>query len=142
MSLAGVYTDTSTIFLQPRPLARYPGSFVLLPLLPRPRTVKPLPAEVWSKVLSYVIDEEDGRIGIPVPERRARWRERWRLLLVCKPWVVSVYYGGGWSTKSRLPQRNADTPAFDYLCTNLPVILGNRSSSTLLECAHLHRKRA
>ncbi|KAI9446796.1 hypothetical protein H4582DRAFT_1908448 [Lactarius indigo] len=90
MSLAGVYTETPTIFLQPRPLARYPGSFVLLPLLPRPRQVRPLPAEVWSKVLSYVIDDEDGWICVPVPERRARLRERWRLLFVCKPWVEIV----------------------------------------------------
>ncbi|KAH9174184.1 hypothetical protein EDB89DRAFT_1849203 [Lactarius sanguifluus] len=90
MSLAGVYTETPTIFLQPRPLARYPGSFVLLPLLPRPRLVKPLPAEVWSKVLSYVIEDEDGRIGVPVPEKRVRLRERWRLLFVCKPWVEIV----------------------------------------------------
>lgn len=90
MSLAGVYTETPTIFLQPRPLARYPGSFVLLPLLPRPRLVKPLPAEVWSKVLSYVIEDEDGRIGVPVLERRVRLRERWRLLFVCKPWVEIV----------------------------------------------------
>lgn len=60
-----------------------------MPLLPRPRPVKPLPAEVWSKVLSYVIDDgADCRMG--VPEKRARLRRKWELLFVCKPWVVSI----------------------------------------------------
>ena len=97
MSLAGVYTETPAIFLQPRPLARTPGSFVLLPLLPRPRPVKPLPAEVWSKVLSYVIDDGEDCRRMGVPEKRARWRKKWRLLFVCKHWVVSIV--------SFLPQR-------------------------------------
>jgi hypothetical protein len=90
MSLvAGTHTETPAILLQPRPLARTPGRFVLLPLLPQPRSVRPLPAEVWSKVLSYVIDDgADGRMG--VPEKRARWRKKWELLFVCKPWVVSI----------------------------------------------------
>jgi hypothetical protein len=89
MSLAGIYTETPVIFLRPRPLARTPGSFVLLPLLPQPRPVKPLPEEVWSKVLSYVVDDgEDGRTDIP--ERRARLRKKWDLLFVCKLWVVSI----------------------------------------------------
>jgi hypothetical protein len=88
MSVAGTYTETPAVFLRPRPLARAPGSFILLPLLPQPRPAKPLPAEVWSKVLSYVIsDQEDGRVG--VPERRALLRKRWKLLFVCKSWVVS-----------------------------------------------------
>lgn len=90
MSLAGVYTETPTIFLQPRPLARHPGSFILLPLLPGPQPVKPLPADVWSTILAYVIDDEDDQIGTPVPERRTRSRERWRLLFVCKSWVEIV----------------------------------------------------
>ncbi len=109
MSLAGVYTESPAVFLKPRPLSRHPGSFLLLPLLPRPRPVKPLPAEVWSKVLSYVIDDEDGRIG--VSEKRVRFRERWRLLFICKPWVVSVAFlsirgsnSVGWGTPSRPPQ--------------------------------------
>ncbi|KAI0303505.1 hypothetical protein B0F90DRAFT_1667375 [Multifurca ochricompacta] len=89
MSLADLYTESPAIFLRPRPLARSPGSFILLPLLPRPRPVKPLPAEVWSTVLSYVIDDvEEGRLG--VPERRALLRDKWRLLFVCKPWVDVV----------------------------------------------------
>jgi hypothetical protein len=89
MSLAGIYTETPAIFLQPRPLARTPGRFVLLPLLSRPRPIKPLPEEVWSKVLSYVIDDgADCRLGDP--EKRARLRKKWDLLFVCKPWVVSI----------------------------------------------------
>jgi hypothetical protein len=93
MSLAGTYTETPAIFLQPRPLARTPGSFVLLPLLPQPRPVKPLPTEVWSKILSHVVDDgEESPMGLP--ERRACFRKKWELLLVCKPWVVSIYVGG------------------------------------------------
>jgi len=88
MSVAGTYTENPAVFLRPRPLARTPGSFILLPLLPQPRPAKPLPAEVWSKVLSYVINnQEDGRVG--VPERRALLRDRWQLLFVCRSWAVS-----------------------------------------------------
>jgi hypothetical protein len=92
MSLAGPYPETPPIYLRPRPLARTPGSFVLLPLLPVPRPVKPLPAELWSKVLSYVVvdDGEEGRMG--VTERRARLGKKWELLFVCKLWVVSIVY--------------------------------------------------
>ncbi|KAI0003363.1 hypothetical protein BJV74DRAFT_813412 [Russula compacta] len=89
MSLASTYTETPAIFLRPRPLARTPGSFILLPLLPRPRPVQPLPAEVWSKVLSYVVDDgEEGRMG--VGERRTLLREKWQLLFVCRTWVNVV----------------------------------------------------
>lgn len=89
MSLAGTYTETPAIFLRPRPLARTPGSFILLPLLPRPRPVRPLPAEVWSKVLSYVVDDgEEARMD--VGERRILLREKWQLLSVCRTWVVSI----------------------------------------------------
>lgn len=88
MSVAGTYTETPAVFLRPRPLARTPGSFILLPLLPQPRPAKSLPAEVWSKVLSYVIsDQEDGRVDVPA--RRALLRNRWELLFVCKSWAVS-----------------------------------------------------
>jgi len=109
MSLAGTYTETPAIFLQPRPLARTPGRFVLLPLLPRPRPVKPLPEEVWSKVLSYVID--DGADCMGLPEKRACFKKKWELLFVCKPWVVSVIYiylrptepkGSEWRVRFRL----------------------------------------
>ena len=108
MSLAGIYTETPTIFLQPRPLARHPGSFILLPLLPRPQPVKPLPADVWSTVLAYVIDDEDGQICIPASERRTRLRERWRLLVVCKSWVVSVLFLTAVVGAHSVPQWNAN----------------------------------
>ncbi|KAI0259920.1 hypothetical protein BC834DRAFT_973836 [Gloeopeniophorella convolvens] len=89
MSLAATYTEAPAIFLRPRPLARSPGSFILLPLLPQPRPLKPLPAEIWSKVLSYIVhNDEDGRMS--VPQQRALWRERWRLLFVCGPWLDVV----------------------------------------------------
>ena len=90
MSLAGTCTEpTPAIFLQPRPLARTPGRFVLLPLLPRPRPVKPLPAEIWSKILSHVIDD-GAECRMAVPEKRACLRKKWELLFVCTPWVVSI----------------------------------------------------
>jgi hypothetical protein len=88
MSIAGTYTESPAIFLWPRPLARTPGSFVLLPLLPQPGPLKPLPAEVWSKVLSYVVnDQEDGLMSIS--DRRELLRKKWKLLFVCKSWLVS-----------------------------------------------------
>jgi hypothetical protein len=70
----------------------------------------PLPAEVWSNVLSYVInDQEDSRVG--VPERRALLRKRWKLLFVCKSWAVSSVPlrrakesgGDGWRMRARRP---------------------------------------
>ncbi|KAI0361152.1 hypothetical protein OH77DRAFT_1516161 [Trametes cingulata] len=41
------------VWLQPRPLARCPSSFLLLPLLPSQPELKPLPSEVWSNILAH-----------------------------------------------------------------------------------------
>jgi hypothetical protein len=48
------------IFLRPRPLAVCPGSFVLLPLLPRTSQPRPLPPEVWTFILEYTMLVEGG----------------------------------------------------------------------------------
>ncbi|KAI0756575.1 hypothetical protein C8Q80DRAFT_1090729 [Daedaleopsis nitida] len=42
------------IWLSPRPLARCPSRFPLIPLLPQRPSGKTLPSEVWSKILQYV----------------------------------------------------------------------------------------
>jgi hypothetical protein len=138
MSLAGTYTETPAIFLQPRPLARTPGRFVLLPLLPRPRPVKPLPAEIWSKVLSYVInDGADCRMG--VPEKRARLRKKWELLFVCTPWVVSIVSSYAQQNR-RVPDGVCDFlllvyHVFDF--ANHLIPLECRSSSALFQSPYL-----
>ncbi|KAI9062955.1 hypothetical protein FKP32DRAFT_1573116 [Trametes sanguinea] len=41
------------VWLKPRPLARSPGTFLLLPLLPTQPALKPLPSEVWSNILEH-----------------------------------------------------------------------------------------
>ncbi|KAI0673565.1 hypothetical protein C8Q78DRAFT_1017742 [Trametes maxima] len=41
------------VWLKPRPLARTPGTFLLLPLLPAKPALKPLPPEVWSDILGH-----------------------------------------------------------------------------------------
>lgn len=40
-----------TVWLRPRPLARTPSSFPLLPLLPPRPALKHLPPEVWIQIL-------------------------------------------------------------------------------------------
>ncbi|KAI0778625.1 hypothetical protein BD413DRAFT_510594 [Trametes elegans] len=42
------------VWLKPRPLARCPSSFMMLPLLPSEPASKPLPPEVWSDILAHV----------------------------------------------------------------------------------------
>lgn len=46
---------SDTLLLCPRPLARYAGRLLLLPLLPRRPPLKPLPSEIWSEVFSFVL---------------------------------------------------------------------------------------
>ncbi|KAI6031530.1 hypothetical protein BKA83DRAFT_4201769 [Pisolithus microcarpus] len=48
---------SDTLLLCPRPLARYAGRLLLLPLLPRRPPLKPLPSEIWSEVFSFVLLE-------------------------------------------------------------------------------------
>lgn len=48
-----------TVFLQPRRFARFAGVFTLVPLLPKRPPKKQLPTEVWRRVLSILIEEEE-----------------------------------------------------------------------------------
>lgn len=74
-------TGASTILLSPRPLARYPGHFLLLPLLPYRPSLKPLPSEIWSKILAYVYQHYDCELPGSLVQRDLL---RQGLLLVCK----------------------------------------------------------
>ncbi|KAF8140483.1 hypothetical protein EV363DRAFT_1426886 [Boletus edulis] len=49
---------SETILLCPRPLARYGGRFVLLPLLPERLPLKPLPAEIWSRIFTLALSAD------------------------------------------------------------------------------------
>ncbi|KAH0838117.1 hypothetical protein J3R83DRAFT_6363 [Lanmaoa asiatica] len=49
---------SETILLCPRPLARYGGRFVLLPLLPQQPPMKPLPVEIWSSIFSLAFSAD------------------------------------------------------------------------------------
>ncbi|KIJ21981.1 hypothetical protein PAXINDRAFT_95433 [Paxillus involutus ATCC 200175] len=49
---------SETILLCPRPLARYAGRFLLLPLLPHQPPLKPLPAEIWSNIFSLALSAD------------------------------------------------------------------------------------
>lgn len=64
-------STSQTILLRPRPLAKFSGAFLLLPLLPHPKPLRPLPAELWSKIFAYALACEE-----------AKWS--WSLLRVCK----------------------------------------------------------
>ncbi|KAF8665296.1 hypothetical protein AX16_000317 [Volvariella volvacea WC 439] len=66
-------TETS-ILLRPRPYAKLSGSLLLLPLLPQPRPLKPLPAEVWAEIFQWVL-----RFDAKTKEGTA-----WSLLATCK----------------------------------------------------------
>jgi hypothetical protein len=55
------WSADGSIMLRPRPLARAPGAFVLLPLLPSPPPVRALPAEVWTRIFDPLLgDEKEG----------------------------------------------------------------------------------
>ncbi|KAI0639834.1 hypothetical protein C8Q77DRAFT_1185610 [Trametes polyzona] len=49
--LSTVVASPQAVWLKPRPLARSPSTFLLLPLLPSRPTLKPLPPEVWAEIL-------------------------------------------------------------------------------------------
>lgn len=96
----------TTVLLKPRPLARYAGSFVLLPLLPKRPPLKPLPAEIWGTVIRMAIEETNvneyraaGRTSlwnVHDQERARKGKEKahgtfkWGLALVCKELKVRL----------------------------------------------------
>jgi hypothetical protein len=70
-------SNQTIILLRPRPLAKFSSAFLLLPLLPHPKPLRPLPAELWSKIFAYALACEE-----------AKWS--WSLLRVCKGFKVSL----------------------------------------------------
>ncbi|KIM47623.1 hypothetical protein M413DRAFT_22255 [Hebeloma cylindrosporum] len=66
----------TTIFLRPRPYAKFAGTLILLPLLPRPKPLKPLPSEIWGQIMALAFAREVGDL------ETARWS--WSVLTVCK----------------------------------------------------------
>ncbi|THH13979.1 hypothetical protein EW146_g6302 [Bondarzewia mesenterica] len=94
MSYTETIIEPPAVFLRPRPLALTPGSFVLLPLLPKRPPPKALPAEVWSKVLEYAFSH-DAMKNMEVRERRAALRANWNMVFVCMSWkdmALPLYY--------------------------------------------------
>ncbi|PCH34033.1 hypothetical protein WOLCODRAFT_135465 [Wolfiporia cocos MD-104 SS10] len=70
-----------TMLLSPRPLARTAGRIQLLPLLPYRPEPKPLPSEVWTKILADVFAHYDLDASRPRAECDALKKG---LLLICK----------------------------------------------------------
>ncbi|PPQ64245.1 hypothetical protein CVT24_008648 [Panaeolus cyanescens] len=58
----------SGVFLKPRPFEKAAGTFLLLPLLPQPRPMKPLPVEVWAQIFAFSLaaKENDHNDGYPL----------------------------------------------------------------------------
>lgn len=48
------------IYLKPRPYAAHAGSFMLLPLLPKPKPHKALPSEIWTEIFKFVLEAQGG----------------------------------------------------------------------------------
>ncbi|KAH7886012.1 hypothetical protein F5I97DRAFT_1189094 [Phlebopus sp. FC_14] len=73
---------SETILLCPRPLARYAGRFLLLPLLPHQPQLKPLPSELWARIFALVL-----AAGVPASSQRGpvgRAEVCLSLTMVCK----------------------------------------------------------
>lgn len=77
------------VILRPRPLQSNPGSFLLVPLLPSPKSATPLPAEIWTEIFSHVYY---GEYNVdPFPNRHLRVeRHRRDLLLICRALTVRL----------------------------------------------------
>jgi len=62
LSLDSDVMNSTAILLHPRPYEKYAGILLLVPLLPKPKPLKPLPAEIWSEIFSFVLGtEREGR---------------------------------------------------------------------------------
>ncbi|KAF7337721.1 hypothetical protein MSAN_02245700 [Mycena sanguinolenta] len=53
-------STTQSILLRPRPYAQHSGSFFLVALLPPPKYVPSLPAEIWSAIFEFVAIQQPG----------------------------------------------------------------------------------
>lgn len=75
-------TDMPSVLLLPRPFARASGRLSLLPLLPHKTLAKPLPSEIWEKILGYVFANYRQRAHASAVRGAAG--SRLDILLVCK----------------------------------------------------------
>ena len=75
---------SAEIILQPRPFAQVSGRLLLLPLLPHKRPLKPLPSEIWRKIIGEVLGTT--RTDAERPDNS----ERVALLTVCKGLYVRM----------------------------------------------------
>ncbi|PPQ79855.1 hypothetical protein CVT25_002911 [Psilocybe cyanescens] len=66
----------TAILLRPRPYANFSGTLLLLPLLPQPKTLKPLPSEIWTEIFAFAFTGYSGRSGAKP------WA--WSTLTICK----------------------------------------------------------
>ena len=69
---------STEIILQPRPFAQVSGRLLLLPLLPHKRPLKPLPSEIWAKIIGEVL------VTARTDAEQSNNSERVALLTVCK----------------------------------------------------------
>lgn len=76
-------SDAQSILLRPRPFAKTSGRLVLLPLLPRRPSAKPLPTEIWTKILCFVFAYYDQQQHEPSSAADVAI-SRLNTLLVCK----------------------------------------------------------
>lgn len=94
--------ETDRVLLRPRPYERCAGFFVLVPLLPKPAPLKPLPVEIWRKILTIAMYEDEStdklwspkgtpQAGVTLKGHAGKdevW-SKWNLTLVCKDLKVS-----------------------------------------------------
>ncbi|KAG1757829.1 hypothetical protein EDB19DRAFT_68241 [Suillus lakei] len=73
----------AAVLLYPRPLARYPGRLLLLPLLPHRPPLKPLPSEIWSRIFVQALFEDGQDVQSHNAHDNLR-RSCLSLMLVCK----------------------------------------------------------
>lgn len=88
MSMSATVALTQATWLCPRPLARSPSRFPLIPLLPHKPVCKHLPSEVWSEILEHVFNAYAAVNAYPEDQAP---RLRLGLLLVSKEMSVSRF---------------------------------------------------
>jgi len=80
-------TGPQTVLLRPRPLAREPSAFPLLPLLPKPLSPIHLPVELWTHILHFVVRENSVELErFELEDRREVICKHCQLLFVCRGW--------------------------------------------------------
>ena len=79
---AGHVQDVYPVLLSPRPFATSSGRLTLLPLLPERHPTKPLPNEIWAKILGFVFAQYTAHKQQQSHESISRLKLG--LLLVCR----------------------------------------------------------